>query len=418
MMPTILLATLVVALTLLAAAGLNALVMGYFELHRNLRSASDEFGNILLKTPTVPGVSVIVPVIDASPASRALVRRLLNLHYGNHEVVLVLEGLTAADLQTWIADLRLVPQDRGWLLQVPAAEVIGAYVSLDPVRLMVVHKVPGGRADALNAGVNAAQYPVIGLIDGAADFIPELLLRLIRPMLEAWDCTVAVCGVAPPPAARGLVSGIATLEDLRVWLARCAAGSANGRLLPTPGACLLVKRDAVIQVGGFRAGAVELFVDLHAASPAGKLAWRFALVASPVSYRHAPSTWGQLRRQTSADQRIIGTALGIFPTKASTHFIGLYGDRVLRPLLETVALIGAFAGWYTGTVPTSLALLVPVISIGGGMVHSMAAVVLRELAQPGATAPGRFAMLFFTAVPENLGYRQWRNLQLVARYFV
>ena len=124
-----------------------------------------------------------------------------------------------------------------WPQQVPAGEIIGAYVSLDPVRLMVVHKVSGGRSDAFNAGVNAAQYPVIGLIDEAAEFIPELLLRLIRPMLEAWDRTV--CGVRHRAAAArpGLAAGIATLEDLRIWLARCAAGSASDRLLPTPGAC-------------------------------------------------------------------------------------------------------------------------------------------------------------------------------------
>ncbi|MEO8371287.1 MAG: glycosyltransferase [Candidatus Solibacter sp.] len=417
-MLTIVLATLVGALAWMAAAGLVALVRGYFELRRNLETASDEFGNILLKTPTVPGVSVIATASDASATSRAMVRRLLNLHYGNHEVVLVLDGLTAPELQTWIEDLRLAPQDRGWPLQVPAAEVIGAYVSLDPVKLMVVHKVFGGRADALNAGINAAQYPVIGLMDDDADFIPELLLRLIRPMLAAWDRTVAVCGVAPPPAASGLVAGIATLENLRIWLARCAAGSATDHLLPTPGASMLIIRDAVIQVGGFRAGPIELFLDLHAASAARRLGWRFALVASPVSYRHAAATWGKLMRQTSADQRALGTAFGAYPTGPASHFIGLYFDRALRPLLETAAIGTAFAGWYAGSVPTALALLVPVISIGGGMVNSMAAVVLHEFTQPGATSPGRLAALFLSAVPENLGYRQLRNLQLVARYLV
>jgi hypothetical protein len=311
-----------------------------------------------------------------------------------------------------------VPQDRAWPLQVPAAELLGAYVSLDPVKLLVVHKVSGARGDAFNAGVNAAQYPVIGLIDDAADFIPELLLRLVRPMLEAWDRTVAVSGIAPPPAAPGLVAGIATLEDIRTWLARCGAGSATNHLLPTPGACLLIKRDAVVQIGGFRAGPVELFVDLHAASAANKLAWRFALVAAPVSYRPAAERWGQLVSQTNTDQRVLGTALGVYPTGPRGHFVGLYFDRLWRPLIETTALVAAFAGWYTGMAPTALVLLVPLISIGGGMVSSMAAVVLREFAQPGATSPGRLVTLFLTAVPESLGYRQLRNLQLVTRYFV
>ena len=55
----------------------------------------------------------------------------------------------------------------------------------------------------MNAGVNAAQYPVIGLVDREADFIPEVLLRLIRPMLADCEHVVAVCGVAPPPPGAG-----------------------------------------------------------------------------------------------------------------------------------------------------------------------------------------------------------------------
>jgi hypothetical protein len=48
---------------------------------------------------------------------------------------------------------------------------------------------------------------------------------------------------------------------------------------------------------------------------------------------------------------------------------------------------------------------------------SMAAVVLRELAEPSGMAPGSVAALCLTAIPENLGYRQVRNLWLMAGYF-
>src|SRR5437016_1239697 len=82
---------------------------------------------------------------------------------------------------------------------IAAAAFQACDVSLDPIRLLVVEKEAGGMADALNAGVNAAQYPVIGIVDREAEFIPELLLRLIRPMLGDWERTVAVCGVAPAP---------------------------------------------------------------------------------------------------------------------------------------------------------------------------------------------------------------------------
>jgi cellulose synthase/poly-beta-1,6-N-acetylglucosamine synthase-like glycosyltransferase len=290
-------------------------------------------------------------------------------------------------------------------------------VSREPIRLLVVDQQPGGAAEGFNAGVNAAQYSVIGLVDGEAEFIPEILLRLIRPMLGDWDRTVAVCGVAPPPPAPGLVGLIGAIESRRLWLARCGAFSAWNRLLPVPGAFLLVKRDAVRSMGGFRAGPLGLFLDLHAAAITNHLPWRMAFVASPVSCRLAARSWRDLRRQLRGDQQQIGSALRPFHRVPGREFLGLFFARGLRPLLETAAYVLAAAGWLAGLVPPALAALVPVIAIGGGIAISMAAVVLAELAEPSGMAPGALATLFLAAIPENLGYRQIRNFWLIAGYF-
>jgi hypothetical protein len=50
-------------------------------------------------------------------------------------------------------------------------------------------------------------------------------------------------------------------------------------------------------------------------------------------------------------------------------------------------------------------------------VISMAAIVLRELAEPSGMAPSRLAAPFLAAIPENLGYRQLRNLWMIGGYF-
>ena len=299
----------------------------------------------------------------------------------------------------------------------PAAAIRACYLSSDPIRMLVVEKDPGGVPDALNAGVNAAQYPVIGLVDGEADFIPEVLLRLIRPMLGDWDQTVAVCGVAPGPPAPGLVGLIGAIESARLWLVRCAAFSAWNKLLPVPGACMLVKREAVCSVGGFRGGTTELFLDLHAANRANKSPWRIAFVASPVSFRPAAATWDDLRRQVKSDQRELTAALRDLGSGAGYEFFGLFCSRGLRPVLETAACVLAVAGWITGLIQPALAALVLVTSIGAGIVISVAAVVLRELAESSGMAPGSLAALCLTAIPENVGYRQIRNLWLIAGLF-
>ena len=411
------LVVLVVVLAAFAAASFDALLKGCFELRRILRSTSYDFDSLLLKSPLVPGISVVFAPRDASPESRALARRLLDLHFGRHELVLVLDALPPAALDRWIADFHLVRRERVVPEDLPTEAIRGYYVSQDPLRLLAIDKQPGGVADAFNAGVNAAQYPVIGLVDAGAEFIPEVLLRLIRPMLGDWDGTVAVCAVAPPPPVPGLVGSIGALEWRRLWLARCGAFSAWQRLLPVPGAFLVVKRDAVRAVGGFRAGPLELFLDLHAAARTNGLRWRTAFVASPVSFRLAARSWRDLHRQVRDDQRQLGSALQPLRPGPGREFFGLFCARGLRPLLETAAYALAAAGWITGLVPTALVALVPVIAIGGAIVTSMAAVVLGELAQSSSMAPSSLAILFLAAIPENLGYRQIRNLWLIAGYF-
>ena len=408
---------LAAVLSVFAAAAFYALLKGCFELRRNLRAASHDLSSLLLKSPIVPGVSVVFAAADASSESRSVVRRLLDLHFGRHELVLVLDGPPNAELERWIDEFHLFRQERTVPQDLPAGAVHGYYLSRDPVRLLVVVKHSGGLADAMNAGVNAAQYPVIGLVDREADFIPEVLLRMIRPMLADSEHVVAVCGVAPPPPAPGLAGCIGAIGALRLWLARCAAFSAWNILLPVPGACMLVKREAICRVKGFRAGPLELFVDLHMASRAESLAWRFAFVAAPVSFRPAAGTWDDLRHQLRRDQLQLAAALGRSGTGGGRIFFGLFCVRALRPLMETAAYFLAAAGWLAGLVSPALAGLVLVIAIGGGMIHSMAAVVLRELAAPSGMSPGQLAVIFVSAIPENLGYRQIRNVRMIAGFF-
>jgi hypothetical protein len=69
-------------------------------------------------------------------------------------------------------------------------------------------------------------------------------------------------------------------------------------------------------------------------------------------------------------------------------------------------------GWVGGA--TVVLLLLSTVAMG--MVVSMAAVVLREVAEPSSSDESRMAALFLAAIPENLGYRQVRNLWLMAGF--
>ena len=109
---SLILAVLVMAMAVFAAAAFCALLKGCFALRHSLRANSYDFGSLLLKSPIVPGVSVVLAPPDASPESRALLRRLLDLTFGRHEVVLVLDGPSELDLDCWVQEFHLSRQER------------------------------------------------------------------------------------------------------------------------------------------------------------------------------------------------------------------------------------------------------------------------------------------------------------------
>ncbi len=388
------------------------LLKGCFVLRRQTRRSATDTGTLLLKSPQAPSVSVIAVASDCSPGARSLVRRLIDLHSSNHEVVLVLDGASAEDLEHWIAEFHL------------AATAWGTWRPTDPLRLSVIRTEGGGTAAAYNAGVAAATGSLIALFDAAGEFGPETLLRLLPPLLQDPEGTTAVCAVAPVLAANSLIQRFSAIESVRVWLVRYAAFAGWNMLLPVPGCCLLIRRDAIQRAGGFPpsqgqlpdcAAHLELVLNLHSRAGAGGPPFRMALVPEPISHIPAPQSSSQLRRILDRDQCALKAA--IFHGK-SIGAIGwglpaLLWDRLVRPLLETVLYVVTAAGFALGLVPIGVVLLVLLCTVATGTLVSMAAVVLRELAEFRGGEPGLLVSLFFAAVPENLGYRQLRNLWLI-----
>jgi len=405
----------IVAFLLLSGGFCFALMAkGAFVLRHLARENPRADGVSLLKSRLAPAVSVIAFPSDGGAESRAQVRLLVGLQFGNHEVVLVLIAPGDADLAAWSEEFHLEPSLRQVSGSLPMGDVRSVLESRDPIRLTAIVLEPCGRGQALNAAVNAAQCPVIGLFGGSSEFDSESLLRLIRPMLEDPQRTIAVCGVAPAPTGRGLVAQFAALDFLRVWLSRQSALSGWNLLTPAPGSAVLIGRESIVKVGGFRAGALELVLRLHADARASKRAYRVAFVPGSGCLQRRPRSLGELRAEVVRDGQ--GVTRAVFTQGALPWWLrcGLFSARFVRPLLETLAYILTVAGLATRWIGWPLALLVLLSTAGMGMLLSMAAVSLRELAEYRGSDPARLARLFLAAVPENLGFRQLRNLWSLA----
>ncbi len=404
------------------AAALASLVKGALVLRRIRAKEAPDSVFRLVSSTLLPPISLLVAPPGSTTASIALVRRLLGLQYGMFEVVVALDAPGDETLAAWTEEFHLGISARKSIGRLSAPEVRGIYESHDPIRLVVVDQKQGGTAGALNNGLNAAAFPLLGLVDPRSEFQPTLLLSLIEPLLDPQQGFSAACGIACEPAGRGWLAGFAGLEQIRLWLTRCAALSASGGLVPVPGAALIVPRDIIVAAGGFRSTMLELWLQLQALGRRAGRPLRTAFVAEAASLPE-PATRPELDRSTAEDQAGIGSAFrsrgrigGGFAGTGRT-LASLFVARFIWPVAETAAyLLGAVA-WWTGQIDTPLAGMLLLATVGTRILLSAAAVVMWDLARPGGTRPAVLAGLFAAALPENLGYRQWRNLRLIAAFF-
>ena len=202
-------------------------------------------------------------------------------------------------------------------------------------------------------------------------------------------------------------------------MTRGAAFPDRNKTLPFPGsacwrgAARCCRREA-LPAGG------TLFVRLHGLSLAAGKPYRILFLPEPVSQSRTPLTRADLRRQIVLDQREIATAFSRRVALAGPFgwrvLSSLVYSRLFRPWLETSGYVVAIAGLLLGLIGIPAVLLLLFASVGMGIVLSMAAVVLREVAEPTSPDEGRMTALFFAAIPENLGYRQLRNLWLISGF--
>ena len=275
------------------------------------------------------------------------------------KLVLVLDGPVRIGTRPLGAGVPPLSHRSAWCRKdLPTAAIRGCYVSRDPIRLLVVDKEPGGVADALNAGVNAAQYPVIGLVDRGGRFHPGASAALDSPhagRLGPHGRGLRRGPPAPGAGSRGMYRRHRIAASVAGALCRLqrveppAAGSRRLHAGQTRGGLFgwRISRRSAGTLSG-----------LARRRPRHGLAWRVAFLASPVSFRPAAGTWDDLHRQVLRDQRQLAAALRRTGAGGGREFFGLFCLRGLRPLLETAAYILAAAGWITGLVPPALAALV------------------------------------------------------------
>ncbi len=351
---------------------------------------------LLASSPHAPSVSILAPAYNEGATIIENVRSLLSLYYSNLEVIIINDGSKDDSLQKLIDGYQLEKIDYHVQYKIPTKEVKGIYKSRNPAfrKLVVIDKVNGGKADALNVGINVSANDYIVCIDVDCILEQDAILKMVKPFLEETDARViASGGVVRIANSCEIKDGrlvkvhlpdnywarMQSLEYIRAFiLGRMAWARLNGLLLIS-GAFGAFDKQVAISAGGYDHKTVgedmELVVRMRRYMEERKVPYKVTYIPDPLCWTEAPTTRKILGRQRNRWTRGTIETLKFHKVmffNPKYHLLGMlsypywFFFEMLAPVIEFFGMIvfvlmaiSGLINWYLFT-----ALLVFIVSFG------------------------------------------------------
>jgi cellulose synthase/poly-beta-1,6-N-acetylglucosamine synthase-like glycosyltransferase len=416
------------------------MVVGFLETRRAHHAAQWRDVRRLMRSPLTPPISVIAPAYNEEANIAVSVRSLLMLNYPELEILVVNDGSRDGTLQVLVDRFGLKAVPRSIEYAVPCRPIRAVYESPEYPNLVVVDKENGGKADALNAGLNLALCPLFCAIDADSVLEDDALLRVVRPFVEDPGVTVATGGIIRIANGCEVKGGrvvrvrlptrflplVQIVEYLRGFLfGRMGWSSINGLLIISGAFGLFDKRAAVL-AGGYAHDTVgedmELVVRIHRRLLEQGIPYRVRFVPDPVCWTEAPETLRVLRRQRNRWHRGLIDTLWRHRAMLGRPRYGVIGllampafwiFEMVGPIVELSGYLVIPLCWALGILNTAFMVVFLVLAVLYGILLSVSAVLLEDMAYRRYPRVRDVVLLVLVGVVENLGYRQatawWRT---------
>ncbi len=386
----------------------------------------------------MPPVSVLVPAYNEARTIASSVLSQLQLTYHEFEVIVINDGSTDDTMAALKREFDLLPFPEAYWHKLPTQKVRGVWRSTRHPNLRVIDKENGGKADALNAGINASRYPLFCAVDADSVLQRDSLQLIAMPFLEDTR-TIAVGGtirvvngcevsggfLGTVGLPRTVLPALQIVEYLRAFLFGRLGWSELNAMLVISGAFGLFRKSSVIEAGGYRTDTVgedmELVMRLHRVHRQRAIPYRIVYVPNPVCWTEVPESMRVLKNQRTRWQRGLAESLTMnmglmfcarggwagwvaFPFNVVFEWLG--------PIVEVSGYAFMILGFWYGVVSQPAFFAFTLVAVVLGVLQSTSALLLEEMSFHLYPEPRQVFALFLMSVLENFGYRQltlvWR----------
>ena len=397
----------------------------------------------------LPSVSVIAPAYNEEATIVESVTALLNLNYPVYEVIVVNDGSLDQTLNSLLEGFELERTGLVFDSSLATRTIRGVYRNPRIPGLTVIDKSNGGKADALNTGINAAAGEYFAAIDADSLLEPNALLYLALGMLDSDVPVVATGGNVLPingcRVERGHIDRVELprrplvrfqmVEYLRAFMAGRTGWAGLDCLLIVSGAFGLFNKSEVEEAHGYLTASerfskdtvgedMELVIRLrrHLRDKGKQATVQYASEAN--CWTEVPDSLQILSAQRDRWQRGLIDILMYHvkmlcrPRYGRVGFLALpyyYIFEFFGPWIEAKGYLVVVVGLVLGLVPVSVFVAAFVSAIVLGTLVSLASILLVESGKPLFERRARFQIIVATML-ESFGYRQFVNWLRVRGY--
>ncbi|MCL1836925.1 MAG: glycosyltransferase [Treponema sp.] len=369
-------------------------------------------------------ISILVPAFNEEANIVESIKVMLNQYYLNYEVLVINDDSDDKTLEVMMKAFNLHKITYPVREQLATKKIRGVYYNPDIPRLRLVDKERGGKSDALNVGINLSRYPYILSVDTNTILEPSALINIAMDFMYhdtvsvggmirvANGCTIEDGRVANIGLPRNIWALFQVIEYIRGW-----TGFSSQLLISS--AFGAFQKSAVLQVGGYTAGAVgedmDLVVKLHRHLRRKKIKYRMSFLPDPVCWKRVPEKLGDLflqrrKRQTGLisilsryREMFLNPRFGI-PGMLALPYYFLFA--VISPWIKVTGYIAIPLAWYFGRLSLEGLILFFAAATVFGIIASIGSLLIEEASNPRFTNLRDGLFLCLLSIFENLFYRQ------------